>query len=181
MSDTSAVREELRFPIGRVYPDPELSSERRGELIGQIEAAPAALRDAVDGLTAAQLDTAYRPGGWTVRQVVHHVPDSHMNGYIRFKHALTRDEPEVQSYDQTKWAETAEARTAPPEVSLALLDALHERWVALLRSLTAADFARVSRHPKWGPITLDVQLQIYAWHGRHHTAHITSLRQREGW
>ena len=168
-----------RYPIGPfVYQGPQ-TPKRRLDCITRIERAPANLRMAVAGLTDAQLDTPYRVGGWTVRQVVHHVPDSHLNAYCRFKFALTEDNPTIKPYDEAAWANVADTAGTPPEVSLALLDALHQRWVVLLESLTAADFARPLQHPERGAITLDWMLQLYAWHGRHHAAHVTSLRARE--
>ena len=139
------------------------------------------MRAAVSGLSERQFETPYRPGGWTVRQVLHHVPDSHLNAYCRYKFALTEDNPTIKPYDEAAWANVADTARTRPEVSLALLDALHERWVVLLESMSAADFGRPLQHPERGPITLDWMLQLYAWHGRHHAAHITALRQREGW
>jgi hypothetical protein len=139
------------------------------------------MRDAVGGLSGGQLDTPYRPDGWTVRQVAHHVPDSHMNAYVRMKLALTEDEPVIKPYNEASWANLADSREAPVEVSLALLEFLHLRWEALLRSLQAEDFARRLRHPVVGVMTVDNIIHHYAWHGRHHVAQITSLRQREGW
>lgn len=170
-----------RYPIGRFEAPERLAPVERGTCIDQIAAAPQALRDAVAGLTAAQLDTPYRDGGWTVRQVVHHVPDSHLNAYVRFKLALTESQPAIKTYDEQRWATTAEVALLPIEVSLALLDALHRRWVVLLRSLGTDDFARTLRHPDWGTPSLDQMLALYAWHGRHHVAHVTSLRGRQGW
>jgi hypothetical protein len=172
--------EELRFPIGRFAP-PADPAAARPELIAQIEALPAELRRAVAGLDDARLDTPYRPDGWTVRQVVHHVADSHMNGYVRSKLAVTEDEPAVKLYDEKLWAELEDAGTAPVEVSLTLLEALHERWVRFLRSLDDDALARPFLHPDYGRLTVELHLAIYAWHGRHHTAHITRLRQRQGW
>ncbi|HYM13065.1 MAG TPA: bacillithiol transferase BstA [Bryobacterales bacterium] len=172
---------DLRYPIGRFqFPD-AVTQDQRGQFIDDIEAAPALLRAAVAGLSPEQLDTPYRPGGWTVRQVVHHVPDSHMNSYMRFRLALTENEPAIKPYDEKRWAELADARTAPLEPSLALLESLHRRWVLLLRSFQPADFARAFRHPELGLVTLERNLALYAWHGRHHVAHITSLRERMGW
>jgi uncharacterized damage-inducible protein DinB len=170
---------DLRFPIGKFTLDSDINPEKRGTWIRQIADAPAALRAAVSGLNDRQLDTPYRPGGWTVRQVVHHVPDSHMNAYVRFKLALTEDNPTIKPYDEAKWADVADTRATAPEVSLTLLEALHRRWVTLLQSMAAADFARPLQHPANGPMTLDRLLQLYAWHGRHHAAHITTLRARE--
>jgi hypothetical protein len=173
---------DLRYPIGPwSYPQSAITEDQRLGWIRDIATAPAALRAAVDGLTQAHLDTPYRPGGWTVRQVVHHVADSHMNGYVRFKLALTEDVPTIKPYDEALWATLAEVRTSPIETSLVLLEALHVRWVRLLESMTAADFARRFHHPESGTLTLEQYLAGYAWHGRHHTAHITSLRGRMGW
>jgi uncharacterized damage-inducible protein DinB len=138
------------------------------------------MRAAVAGLTEQQLDTPYRAGGWTVRQVVHHVPESHMNSYVRFKLALTEDDPVIKPYDEVLWAKLADAY-APIEGSLALLDALHQRWVPLLESMKDGDFERTFRHPELGPVRLDQNLALYAWHGKHHVAHITALRDRMGW
>jgi len=172
---------DLRYPIGEFsYPGEETADERR-RAIDEIEATPVRLRAAVQGLSPQQLDTPYRPGGWTVRQVVHHVPDSHLNAYTRFKLALTEDEPTIKPYDEARWAELADVRTAPLGVSFRLLEALHQRWVLLLRSLRPEDFRRTLRHPERGVMSLDQTLCYYAWHGRHHVAHITSLRERMGW
>lgn len=173
--------EDLRYPIGKFGVDPEVTDAKRRRWIEEIAGTPAALRAAVAGLSEAQLDTPYRPGGWTVRQVAHHLPDSHLNAYVRFKLALTEAEPTVKTYDEAAWAELADGRTAPVELSLALLESLHRRWVLVLRSLFPGDFARTFRHPEWGTVSLDWYLQQYAWHGRHHVAHITSLRGRMGW
>jgi DinB family protein len=172
--------EDLRYPIGKFSVDRSVTSDKRSGWIRQIGEAPAALRAATAGLTDHQFDTPYRPGGWTVRQVVHHVPDSHINAYCRYKFGLTEDNPTVKPYDEAAWANVADTARTRPEVSLVLLEALHERWVVLLESMTADDFARTLHHPEHGPITLDWMLQMYAWHGRHHVAHITALRQREG-
>jgi hypothetical protein len=172
---------DLRYPIGKYEPKAPLTTAERADAISQIAAAPNCLRDAVAGFSRAQFDTPYRPGGWTVRQVVHHLPDAHLNAYVRFKLALTEDEPTIKAYDEARWAELQDSRETPVEVSLALLEALHQRWGVLLQSLRPEDFARRLRHPQRGTMTLDHVLGIYAWHGRHHVAHITSLRQREGW
>jgi len=170
-----------RYPVGKFQRQEKLTSTERRALIDQIVAAPARMREAVAGLNEQQLATPYREGGWTVRQVVHHVPDSHLNAYIRFKLALTEDMPTIKPYDQAQWAELADARESPVETSLQLLQSLHDRWVRLLRSMSDADFSRRLMHPENGPMTLDNVLALYGWHGRHHTAHITSLRQRKGW
>jgi uncharacterized damage-inducible protein DinB len=172
---------DLRYPIGRFEYKNENTDDQRREYIDRIERTPGRLRAAVEGLTQEQLDTAYRPGGWTVRQLIHHVADSHINSVTRFRLALTEDAPAVKGYDQERWAELADSRTAPVEVSLTLLESLHRRWVLLLRSFTAADFARTFVHSELGPVTLDGNLALYAWHGDHHTAHITALRTRMGW
>ena len=172
---------DLRYPIGEFKWEGPLTDEARRHAIAEIAKAPAWLRAAVKGLSPQQLDMPYRPGGWTVRQVVHHVPDSHLNAYTRFKLALTEDSPLVKPYDEARWAELADVRAARLETSFALLEALHERWVLLLRSLGPRDFSRTFRHPEQGTMTLDRALAYYAWHGRHHVAHITALRERMGW
>jgi hypothetical protein len=174
--------DDLRYPIGPFRYSGTGNPARRKQWIGEIAAAPAALRASVSGLSAGQLDTPYRPDGWTVRQVVHHVPDSHLNAYTRIKLALTEDEPVIKPYEEARWAELADARTGPIEPSLALLEFLHQRWLLLLHSLRPPDFARRYQHPELGRMFgLDEVLALYAWHGRHHVAHITSLRQRKGW
>jgi hypothetical protein len=172
---------DLRYPIGKFSFGSPPTPEQRQELLHHIEQAPVQLRQAVKGLSPQQLDTPYRPDGWTVRQVVHHVPDSHLNAYVRFKLALTEDEPTIKPYAEDKWARLADTAATPVEVSLTLLDSLHDRWVRLLRSLQSEDWKRTFRHPELGLVTLEKNLAIYAWHGRHHVAHITSLRERSGW
>lgn len=172
---------DLRYPVGRHERRQELGDDARRECIDAIAAAPAAMRAAVRGLSDEQLDMPYRPEGWTVRQVVHHVPDSHVNAYIRFKLALTEEQPAIRPYEEARWAELKEARTAPPEISLAMLETLHTRWVMSLRSMQPSDFARTLMHPVNGVMTLDAMLGLYAWHGRHHVGHITALRERMGW
>lgn len=172
---------DLRYPVGLFEFTGTLSDEQRQSLIDQIAATPAKMRAAVTGLDAEQLSTPYRPEGWTVRQVVHHVPESHMNSYIRFKLAITEDEPTIKPYFEDRWARLDDANQAPIELSLDLLDALHGRWVWFLRSLKDADFQRTFRHPELGTVSLDKNIALYAWHGRHHIAHITSLRERMGW
>jgi uncharacterized damage-inducible protein DinB len=171
-----------RYPIGQFTYDGVVSPEARRRRIEEIAKTPAALREAVAGLTPAQLETPYREGGWTVRQVAHHLPDSHLNAYVRFKLALTEDVPQVKPYDQGRWAELDDSRSVPVEVSLALLAALHERWVAVLRAMTPEDWRRAYRHPEYERlITLDEVLAMYAHHGRHHVAQIVGLRERQGW
>lgn len=173
--------EELRYPVGRFHPRPEADSGDRAAFIDEIAALPGHLRSAVEGLDDARLDTPYRPGGWTVRQVVHHVPDSHLNSYVRFKWTLTEDRPTIRTYEQAAWAELTDARTAPVGPSLDLLAALHERWTGWLRTLSDDGWARTFVHPELGEMDLAALLQLYAWHGRHHLAHVTSLIERQGW
>jgi uncharacterized damage-inducible protein DinB len=170
-----------RYPIGKFNYDGPPTPEQREELLNQIEQAPASLRTAVSGLSEPQLDTPYRPEGWTVRQVVHHVPDSHLNAYIRTKLALTEDEPTIKPYAEDRWAQLADTQATPIDVSLTLLDALHDRWLRLLRSLQREDWKRTFHHPEMGPMSLEKNLVLYAWHGRHHVAHITALRELNGW
>ena len=170
-----------RYPIGRFQWAGNLSGEQREACIQKIAELPANLRAAVAGLSAQQLDTPYREGGWTVRQVVHHVPDSHLNAYTRCKLALTESEPKIRDYDEARWADLADTRDTPVEVSLALLEALHRRWVILWCGLQEQDFSRTYQHPESGVNSLQQVLAQYAWHGAHHVAHITSLRQRMGW
>jgi hypothetical protein len=173
--------EDLRYPIG-VFVAPQATTvDDRRAWIADIAQAPAQMRAAVQGLAAEQLDTPYRPGGWTVRQVVHHVPDSHLNSYTRFKLALTEEEPTIKPYDEARWAQLGDYSSTPVEVSLVLLEKLHERWVKLLESMSAADFERAFRHPELGLVRLDQNLALYSWHSRHHVAHITGLRRRMGW
>jgi hypothetical protein len=172
---------DLSYPIGKFDFQQTVAPGRYPALIEAIGAAPAFFRDAVRGLDDGQLDTPYRPGGWTVRQTVHHVADSHMNSFIRMRLALTESEPAICAYDQNAWSELADSRTAPVELSLQLIESLHARWVLLLKTLGDADFARSFRHPEIGLVRLDTNLALYVWHGRHHAAHINGLRQRNGW
>jgi uncharacterized damage-inducible protein DinB len=174
--------DDLRYPLGNFVYDGIATAEARRERIERVERTPAALRAAVAGLSEAQLATPYRPGGWTVRQVVHHVPDSHLNALTRFKLALTEPTPTIRPYDEARWAELGDVAATPIDVSLRLLEALHERLVILLRSMRDDDFRRTLFHPERNAtMTLDELLALYAWHGPHHTAHITGLRQRAGW
>lgn len=170
-----------RYPIGKFQPPEQFTAAGRNEFIEAVAAVPAALRAAVKGLNDSQLDTPYRDGGWTVRQLVHHLPDSHMNAFIRFKLALTEEAPAIKTYEEKLWADLPDVKGTPIEVSLTMLDALHSRWVVLLRAMMESDFARAFTHPEWGHITLDRTLALYAWHGRHHVAHITELRKAKGW
>jgi hypothetical protein len=172
---------DLSYPIGKFHYEGSLTEAQKQEALHHIAETPVRLRAAVKGLSDAQLDTPYRPGGWTVRQVVHHVPDSHLNSYVRFKLALTEQEPTIKPYAEDRWAELADSRATPIEVSLTLLDSLHDRWVRLLRTLTTEDWKKSFRHPELGLMPLERNLALYSWHGRHHIAHITALREREGW
>jgi len=179
---TTPAPDDLRYPIGQFRFDGDTSSAKREERIAQIATAPGQLRAAVSGLSPFQLDTPYRDGGWTVRQVVHHVPDSHLNAYTRIKLALTEEQPTIRPYEEALWAELPDARSGPIEPSLDLLNSLHQRWLLLLRQMKATDFERRYRHPEHGKIfTVDEGLALYAWHGQHHAAHITSLRRRMAW
>lgn len=173
--------EDLRYPVGRYQRPTNLSPDQRRAAIDSIAGAPARMRAAVRGLDDSQLDTPYRPDGWTVRQLVHHVPDSHLNSYTRFKLALTEDTPTIKPYDEAAWARLDDSRTTPIETSLTMLDVLHDRWVRLLHAMTPSDFERRINHPENGTMTLDQLLALYEWHGRHHVAHITELRWRMGW
>lgn len=173
--------EDLRYPIGKFQRPESIDEHQRKEFVRQIADAPANLRAAVGGLDDPQLDTPYRPDGWTVRQVVHHLADSHLNAYVRLKLALTEQEPMVKPYNETQWAELYDARDAPVETSLQLLESLHQRWTLCWQSLKPTDFARTFRHPERGLMSIDTLVALYAWHGRHHVAHITSLRERKGW
>ena len=176
-----AALERLRYPIGRLRVDPRPTPEQHEHWIARIESLPGELRTLVQHLSDRQLDTAYRPGGWTIRQVVHHVPDSHLNAYLRTKLALTEEVPTIKPYDQVAWAKLPDACTGPPEVSLRLLEGLHARWVATLRSLDTPALLRTLHHPEDGTLTVSRIIQSYAWHGRHHHAHIANLRTRMGW
>ncbi len=173
--------DDVRYPIGKFQFHEPATLEQRRHWIADVAQTPARMRDAVRGLSTEQLDTPYRPGGWTVRQVVHHVPDSHLNAYVRFRLALTEDAPMVKTYEEARWAELPDARQAPIKLSLDLLDAVHGRLVLLLESLTPEQWKRTYRHPEMGDVTLERVLAMYSWHGRHHVAHITSLRERMGW
>ena len=176
---------DLRYPIGKFEWIPpendQQNAKRRAHYIDVLSKLPDNLREAVKGLGDGQLATPYRPEGWTVKQLVHHVADSHMNAYIRFKLALTEFEPTIKPYKEDLWAKVPDSEETPIEVSLQLIAALHARWVNLLRGLEPSQFARTFRHPELGVMTLDRALAMYAWHSAHHNAHITSLREREGW
>src|SRR5437667_6148387 len=172
---------DVRYPVGKFSWNGTQTPEERNRCIAEIAAAPNQMRKAVAGLSTAQLDTPYREGGWTVRQVVHHLPDSHMNAYVRYKLALTEDEPTIKPYAEDRWAQLADSKSTPIEVSLALLDSLHTRWVRLLRSLEPTDWKKNFRHPELGLVSLEKNLGIYAWHGKHHVAHVTELKKGMGW
>jgi hypothetical protein len=172
---------DLRYPIGEFRRPAHLTPEERTAAVAAIAEAPARLREAVAGLADGQLDTPYRPGGWTVRQVVHHVPDSHLNAYVRCKLALTEDEPTIRPYHEDRWAELPEARSAAIEPSLRLLEAVHLRWELALRGMAPADWERRLVHPESGRQSVEQLIALYVWHGRHHVAHVTALRRREGW
>jgi len=170
-----------RYPIGKFSFPSTTTADQRRQWISEIAETPAKIRAAVAGLNPNQLDTPYRDGGWTVRQVVHHVPESHMNAYIRFKLALTEDDPVIKPYNEDAWAKLPDIAHTPIETSLTMLDALHDRWVRTLRGIDDAGWKRTFRHPELGPVKLEGNLALYAWHGKHHTAHITRLRERKGW
>ena len=171
----------LQYPIGKFSFKDDMTPEKRRNFILDIESTPAKLREAVKGLTDEQLDTPYRPEGWTVRQVIHHIPDSHINAYVRMKLALTEAEPTICTYEEKYWAKLKDTFQTPIEVSLTLLESLHKRWIVLLKSLTEEDCRRKFIHPELGIKTVDWLIADYAWHGKHHTAHITSLRERMKW
>jgi len=181
MTPANPTLDALRYPIGQFDFSGAITDAVRETWIARIANASAELRAAVSGLSSDQLDTPYRPGGWTVRQVVHHLPDSHMNCYVRYRLALTEDAPTEKPYFEDRWAELTDARTAPAEMSLTLLESLHQRWALLLRSFNEAQWKRTFHHPERGVVTLEEDLGIYAWHGRHHVAQITALRRRMGW
>lgn len=172
---------DLRYPIGEFVARPSITQIERQALIAALDTTPARLRAAIAGLSEHQLETPYRPDGWTVRQTVHHVADSHINAFVRFKLGLTEDVPTIKPYNERLWAQLEDGRNANPEVSLRIVEAVHERWTILLRSLPPDVFAQELRHPESGVLSLDVVLQMYEWHGRHHIAQITSLRERMGW
>nr|WP_145156848.1 putative metal-dependent hydrolase [Paenibacillus terrae] len=173
--------DDLKYPIGLCVTKKELNGDERTALIGEIRSLPSKLRQAVIGLSKEQLDTPYRPGGWTVRQVVHHVGDSHMNSLIRLKLALTEDNPVIKPYEEQLWAELADSALPDPEISLDLLEALHVRFVLVLESLSGDQWLRTYTHPASGETNLNEHLCTYAWHGNHHLAHITTLKERMGW
>ena len=171
-----------RYPIGKFSFEDSPSQVQRDTWLNDLASLPQELRKAIEGFSDKQLDIPYREGGWTVRQVVHHVADSHMNSYVRFKLALTEDAPTVKPYNEAAWAELVDAKTLDVETSLVLLEALHKRWTTLLKSLDTKDWARTFTHPESGrEASLERNLALYSWHGRHHTAHITALREQKDW
>ena len=173
--------DDLRYPVGRFQRPESLNDAQRRVAIENIAAMPRNFRAAVAGLDETQLDTPYRPDGWTVRQLVHHVPDSHLNAYTRFKLALTEDTPTIKPYDENEWAKLEDSRTTPIETSLSLLENVHDRWVRVIRAMSPSDFSRKLNHPENGMMNLDQLLAAYDWHGTHHTAHVANLRSRHGW
>ncbi|HEX9961471.1 MAG TPA: putative metal-dependent hydrolase [Pyrinomonadaceae bacterium] len=173
--------EDLRYPIGKFSFDAESASSSRVASIQAIEELPVRLRQAVAGLNEEQLRTPYRDGGWTIHQLIHHIADSHMNSFIRFKLALTEDKPAIKTYEESDWAQTTDVTNVSADISLKLLDALHERWFILLASLSDEAFTRELSHPEHGLINLEYLTGLYAWHSRHHTAHITNLREKMNW
>ena len=182
MSETAQVQEiDPRYPIGRFKRPGAISQQDRIAAIGALAAMPARLRNAVQGLDREQLDTPYREGGWTVRQTVHHVADSHMNAFVRIRLALTEDWPTIKSYDEKAWADLRDSTGAPVGWSLDLIESLHARWVMMLDSLTEEEWTRGVKHPENGPMTIEYATMLYAWHSKHHVAHITRLREQKGW
>ena len=170
-----------RYPIGKFDRNINVTKEMRSDFMNIIDTLPSQLRMEVENLSEQQLDTPYRFGGWTIRQVVHHIPDSHINSYVRFKLTLTENNPTIKTYEEHLWAELKDSLETPINISLTLLEALHSRWVILLRSLTDEQFKKTFQHPEWGNITLSKTLALYAWHSKHHLAHITELKKKMGW
>lgn len=175
------MQKDPRYPIGKFDKNIIVTPETRKDFINTIETLPGKLRKEVETLSQIQLDTPYRDGGWTLRQVVHHLPDSHLNAYVRFKLALTEDNPQIKTYEEHLWAELPDTFNTPTEVSLQLLHSVHTRWVFLLNALSDKQFERTFQHPDWGNITLSRTLALYAWHSKHHLAHITELKKKMSW
>ena len=173
--------EELRFPVGKFELPRTVTPEMRAKFIQTIEQLPPNLKEAVEDLSDEQLNTTYRPGGWTLRQVVHHIADSHLNSFCRFKLGLSEDAPTIKTYDEASWAEMADSKDAPVELSLSIIDGLHARWTRLLKSMSDADFEKKVNHPERGPMNLNELLALYDWHNCHHTAHITKTKEINGW
>jgi hypothetical protein len=172
---------DLRYPIGRFQAPETITQAHLRQAIDDLAALPGELRKAVDGLNDSQLDTRYRPEGWTVRQLVHHIADSHMNAFARMRKALTENDPDIFAYSEKAWAELPDSRQAPVDLSLMLIEALHRRLTTMLQSVTPEEWPRTFRHPERGSMRLDVNALLYAWHGKHHVAHITALRERQNW
>ena len=170
-----------RYPIGKFDIKINVTKEMRSELIKTLETLPSQLRTEVENLSEQQLDKPYRDGGWTVRHVIHHIPDSHINSQVRFKLALTEDNPTIKTYEEHLWAELQDTFNTPIDVSLNLLESLHKRWAILLNSLTDEQFEKTFQHPEWGKVSLSTSLAMYAWHSKHHLAHITELKNKMGW
>ncbi|MGI8495723.1 MAG: YfiT family bacillithiol transferase [Pyrinomonadaceae bacterium] len=175
------MNEDLKYPIGNFQPPQEVTSEMRDEFIQTIEELPSKFHDAVDDLDDNQLDTPYRPEGWTVRQVVHHIADSHINSFCRFKLGLSEETPTIKPFDEASWAEMNDSAFAPVDLSLNIIDGVHARWALLLKSMSGDEFERKINHPERGEMTLNNLLALYDWHGKHHTAHIMRLRERNDW
>jgi hypothetical protein len=175
------MQKDPRYPIGKFDRNIIVTKELRNDCIKTIESLPALLRKEVENLSQQQLDTPYRNGGWTVRQLVHHIPDSHINSYVRFKLALTEDNPKIKTYQEHLWAELPDTFNTPVEVSLNLLEGVHTRWTNLLRSITEGQFEKTIQHPEWGEISLDTMLALYDWHSKHHLTHITELKKKKDW
>lgn len=173
---TSTSTKTDQYPIGKFVYDRPYTPQERTIIIEQIAVAPVEFRRAYEELPPGGIDRSYRPGGWTARQVIHHVPESHMHSYLRFKFAMAEQVPTIKPYDESAWANLPDVASTPPEISLALLDAVHARWVAFLRTLKEEEWARTFRHPEIGIVTLDRTLGLYAWHVRHHTAHLRMIR-----
>ena len=173
--------DEIKYPVGTFTLDKDATAEKRAAWIAEIAGLPLAVRRGVQGLSPEQLDTPYREGGWSTRQIVHHLADSQMNAFLRFKLGLTEQNPRISAFDQNAWARTVDGMKSAVAPSLAIIQGVHGRWAELLASLAPADFARTYAHPERGPEPLERTLQLYAWHGRHHLAHVTSLRERKGW
>jgi len=176
-----SMQKDPRYPIGRFDRNIIVIKEMRNDFIKTIETLPEQLKREVESLSPQQLDTPYREDGWTVRQVVHHIPDSHINAYVRFKLALTEDNPQIKTYEEHLWAELPDTFNTPIDVSLKLLDSVHTRWAILLNTLSDKQFERTFQHPEWGNITLSRTLALYAWHSKHHLAHIIELKKSMGW
>jgi uncharacterized damage-inducible protein DinB len=173
--------DQLKYPVGTFSLDKDVTAEKRAAWIAELAGFPLSVRRAVQGLSKEQLDTPYREGGWTTRQIVHHLADSHMNTLIRLKLCLTESEPTIKPFNQDAWAATADVLTVEPHVSIGILEGVHARIATLLSSLAPEDFKRTFKHAERGPMDVDHTLQLYAWHGRHHLAQVSALRQRQDW